>query len=98
MIILAIICNDGGFMEAILDKFGRIVIPKKIRNSFNLMPGDAIRIEEEKDAILLKPIEGEPSLIEKDGVLVFTGKLMESVETKIQDLRQERDRSVGGFK
>ena len=85
-------------MEAILDKFGRIVIPKKIRDDFSLMPGSPIRIEKGKNEILLKPIEDEPSLIEKDGVLVFTGKLMENLETKIEELRRERSQLVGGFK
>jgi AbrB family looped-hinge helix DNA binding protein len=84
-------------MEAILDKFGRIVIPKKIRDDFSLMPGTSIWIEEGKNEILLKPIEDEPSLIEKDGVLVFTGKLMGNLETKIEEIRKERSRSLGGF-
>ncbi len=85
-------------MEAILDKFGRIVIPKKIREDFNLRPGSPIRIEEGKEEILLKPIEGEPSLTEKDGVLVFTGKSLENLEAKIEESRRERNQSLGGFK
>ena len=84
-------------MEAILDKFGRIVIPKKIRDDFSLRPGTSIWIEEGKNEILLKPIEDEPGLIEKDGVLVFTGKLMGNLETKIEEIRKERSRSLGGF-
>lgn len=84
-------------MEAILDKFGRIVIPKKIRDDFSLMPGSSIWIEEGKNEILLKPVEGESGLIEKDGVLVFTGKLMGSIETKIEEIRKERSRSLGKF-
>jgi len=85
-------------MEAILDKFGRIVIPKKVRDAFSLRPGTSIRIEEGKNEILLKPIEGEPSLTEKDGVLVFTGKSMGSLETKIEEIRRERNQFLGGFK
>ena len=85
-------------MEAILDKFGRIVIPKKIREDFNLIPGSPIRIEEGKEEILLRPIEGEPSLTKKDGVLVFTGKSLENLEAKIEESRKERNISLGGFK
>ena len=47
-------------MEATLDRFGRIVIPKKMREYFNLRPGSPVRIEEGQDGILLKPVEGEP--------------------------------------
>ena len=85
-------------MEAILDKFGRIVIPKKVRDDFSLRPGTSIRIEEGKNEILLKPIEGEPSLTKKDGVLVFTGKSMGNLETKIEEIRRERNQFLGGFK
>ena len=41
-------------METTLDKFGRIVIPKEIRDDFNLKPGSQIRIEESEQAIIIK--------------------------------------------
>ena len=59
-------------MEATLDRFGRIVIPKKIREDFHLQVGSSIRIEEGEGEIVLKPVEGEPNLVKKDGVLVFS--------------------------
>ena len=83
-------------MEVILDKFGRIVIPKKIREDFRLMPGSCIHISERENEIVLKPVEGEPNLDEKEGVLVFTGKAMENIETKVEELRNNRNRSLGG--
>ena len=52
-------------MEATLDRFGRIVIPKKIREDLHLQVGSSIRIEEGDGKIVLKPIEGEPSLLKK---------------------------------
>ena len=42
-------------MEATLDRFGRIVIPKKIRDDFNLQAGTQIYIEETEQAIILTP-------------------------------------------
>ena len=83
-------------MEAVIDKFGRIVIPKKIRENFRLMPGSSIRIIEGKNEIVLKPVEGEPNLDEKEGIIVFTGKAMENLETKVEELRSNRNRSLGG--
>ena len=53
-------------METTLDKFGRIVIPKKIRDDLHLEPGDQIRVEENGQAIVLKPARGEPNLVLKD--------------------------------
>ena len=58
-------------METSLDRFGRIVIPKKIREDFNLKAGTPIRIEENEQAIILTPVREEPNLHVKDGVLVF---------------------------
>lgn len=84
-------------MEATLDKFGRIVIPKKIRENFNLRPGSPIRIEEGKDEILLTPIEEEPTLVEKDGVLVFTGLPIEDIENHMDIMRKQRNNFLGGF-
>lgn len=84
-------------MEATLDKFGRIVIPKKIREDFNLRAGSHIRIEEGMNEILLTPIEGEPTLVEKDGVLVFAGTPIEDIENHINKTRQQRSKSIRGF-
>jgi len=85
-------------MEATLDRFGRIVIPKKIREDLHLQVGSSIRIEESDGKIVLKPIEGEPSLLKKDGVLVFSGKAVGNVETAIEEHRQERNKLLRGGK
>ena len=85
-------------MEATLDRFGRIVIPKKIREDLHLQVGSSIRIEEDDGKIVLIPIEGEPSLLKKDGVLVFSGKAVGNVETAIEEHRQERNKLLRGGK
>ena len=85
-------------MEATLDRFGRIVIPKKIREDLHLQVGSSIRIEEGEGEIVLKPVEGEPSLVKKDGVLVFSGKAVENVETAVEEHRQERNKLLRGGK
>lgn len=84
-------------METTLDKFGRIVIPKKIREDFNLKLGSPIRIEEGKKEILLTPIEEEPTLVEKEGVLVFTGIPTEDIENQVDLIRKQRSQLLGGF-
>jgi len=77
-------------METALDKFGRIVIPKKIRDDFNLKPGSQIRIEENEQAIILKPVTGEPSLRWKDGVLVFSGAPIGDLDKALETHREGR--------
>ena len=41
---------------------GQVVIPKEIRDDFNLKPGSQIRIEESEKAIILTPVHREPCL------------------------------------
>ena len=81
-------------METTLDKFGRIVIPKEIRDYFNLRPGSQIRIEESEQAIILKPIVGEPNLHWKDGLLVFSGVPMGGLEKTLEKHREDRLRNI----
>jgi len=81
-----------------LDRFGRIAIPKRIRDNLHLGPGSPIRIEEVDDGIVIKPIYGEPNLVDKDGVLVFSGAAIGSVEDALGKHRMERSKTVVGRK
>ncbi len=81
-------------MEATMDRFGRIVIPKKIRDNFNIQAGTQISIEESEQAIILKPKHGESNLHWKDGVLVFSGVPMGDLSEAITKHREERVRSI----
>ena len=81
-------------METSLDRFGRIVIPKKIREDFNLKAGTPIRIEEGEKAIILIPVHGEPNLQVKDGVLVFSGSPLEDFGNALAKHRDERIKSI----
>ena len=60
-------------METTLDKLGRIVIPRQLREDLGLRPGIRLQIEECQEEIRLKPIHGEDKVVLKDNVLVFTG-------------------------
>jgi len=77
-------------MNTTVDRFGRIVIPKKIRDGLGLEPGSDLVIEATDGGILLRPVEAEPNLVEHDGVLVFTGKAEEDLAAAVERLRTER--------
>ena len=72
-------------MKTILDRFGRVVVPKEIRDRLGLKPGAEIEIDEQGNEVLLRPVEHETPLQLEDGVLVFTGTatgdLMEAIRT-----------------
>ena len=81
-------------METSVDRFGRIVIPKKIREDFNLESGTPIRIEENEQSIILTPVHGEPNLRVKDGVLVFSGISLEDLSDALAKHRENRIKSI----
>lgn len=84
-------------MEATLDKFGRIIIPKQVRDGLGLSPGAVLRVEKVADGIVLKPLADRAALVEEDGVLVFAGEVPEDVEHAVQRGREERARKLAGL-
>lgn len=77
-------------METILDRFGRIVVPKQIRDHLGLLPGDVLNIEEEKEEIVLTPVHEESNIVKKDGVLVFSGTSVGDISQALKNHRKER--------
>jgi AbrB family looped-hinge helix DNA binding protein len=85
-------------MEVTLDRFGRVVIPKAVREHLGLGPGTVLDIEEgEEEGILLRPRRPEPDLVEEDGVLVFTGEATADLEAAVERHRQNRSRQVAAW-
>lgn len=62
-------------MQTVLDEFGRIALPRRVRDDLRLEPGTKLEIEEQGGGIFLKPVTEEAPLVLKDGVLVFVGEL-----------------------
>ena len=77
-------------MKTILDRFGRVVVPKEIRDRLGLNPGTEIEIDEHGNEVLLKPIEHATPLQLEDGVLVFTGTATADLMEAIRSHRGER--------
>jgi AbrB family looped-hinge helix DNA binding protein len=57
-------------MSITIDRAGRIVVPKALRERFGLHAGTELEIEAVADGLRLRPRDSEPAFIEKDGVLV----------------------------
>jgi AbrB family looped-hinge helix DNA binding protein len=80
----------------IIDKAGRIVIPKPLREDLHLEPGDALEMETTGEQITLRPVRGTGPLSKEHGVWVFrTGQSLPASATDemLQKIREERDRS-----
>jgi len=78
----------------IMDKAGRVVIPKPLREELRLEPGDALELGSTGEQITLRPVRGTGPLMKECGVWVFrTGKPLPASATDelLQRIREERD-------
>ena len=74
-----------------IDKAGRIVVPKTLRDRNNLQAGTSIEMEPVSDGIHLKAANREPSLVRKEGLLVHHGT--DLVDLDVADfIKKERSR------
>jgi AbrB family looped-hinge helix DNA binding protein len=80
-----------------LDKAGRVVIPKTLRDELQLGPGDTLALESHGGCMTLRPVRSASALRKEHGVWVFrSGQKLSTAETDraLQDLRQKRDRGL----
>lgn len=81
-------------METTLDKFGRVVIPKEIRDDLGLKPGEVLMVEKFDDEVILKPLREETPIKVKEGVLVYSGTATGNIIEAVRAHREERIRKV----
>ena len=82
-----------------LDKAGRVVLPKPVRDQLQLEPGESLELESFEDRIVLRPLRGNTPLRKKQGVWVFrAGQPLAAsvVNQAMREVREERDRDVLG--
>lgn len=58
-------------MDLVIDKLGRVVIPKKVREHLHLHAGARLRLREEGEGFYLEALHEDPPLNELGGVLVI---------------------------
>jgi AbrB family looped-hinge helix DNA binding protein len=61
-------------MNIKIDGAGRIVLPKRERERFDLRAGAQLELEERPDRLLLRVSEQSPSMVRRDGIWVHLGK------------------------
>jgi AbrB family looped-hinge helix DNA binding protein len=88
-----------------IDKAGRIVIPKKMRDAMHLKSGTRLRIENSGERLVLEPDFPEPRLEMRDGLWVMVGDSRMTgddvnaldVNALIDEQRERRMRYVAGL-
>ena len=77
-----------------IDRAGRVVIPKRMREELHLEPGDALEMESAGEQVTLRPVRGTGPLTKEYGVWVFyAGQPLPASATDqmLQQIREERD-------
>ena len=82
-----------------LDKAGRIVLPKPLREELQLSPGDSLEVESSEERIVLRPARGRGQMKKEGGVWVFdSGQALsaEAVRKTMRKVRDQRSRKALG--
>ncbi len=83
-----------------LDKFGRVLLPKPVREKLGLQPGDSLDVKvEEGSLVLRRHVKAKPGIAYRNGVPYLTGyelppgfDIMEFIHRQ----REERIRKKAG--
>jgi len=83
-------------MELRIDKAGRIVVPKPLRERLGFKPDTGLVAIEQSGGVLLKRVEQRPSMVKADGLWVHQGSAEPGAnwERILEDVREERIESV----
>ena len=73
-----------------VDKRGRIVLPKAIREEFSLKAGDALLAEAEHDRIMLRPTHQKALLKKEHGISVYQGEPSSISSLKLIDAERAK--------
>ena len=80
-----------------IDKAGRLVLPKPVRDALHLKAGATLEVQQEGDAITLRPTQTKATLRRKNGFWVFdTGGQIttEMVNQTLAEIRKEQDKRI----
>ena len=82
-----------------LDKAGRVVLPKDLRDNLRLEAGDELTVEETAEHIVLRPVRTQATLKKERGVWVYQGQRgaqpsNESLPDLVDAVREKRLREL----
>jgi AbrB family looped-hinge helix DNA binding protein len=74
-----------------VDKAGRVVLPKPVRDKLQLQAGDSLELDSSGGEIVLRPIRRTAQMRLRDGIWVFrTGQPISAASVN-ETIRQARD-------
>jgi AbrB family looped-hinge helix DNA binding protein len=82
-----------------VDKAGRVVLPKPVREELHLSAGDSLELESSGDLIVLRPVRGQANMSKKMGIWVIdVGEPISAaaVNRVMGEIRHKREESIIG--
>ena len=82
-----------------VDKAGRVVLPKPVRDELQLSAGDSLELEISGEEIVLRPVRGRVGMRKKQGIWIldFDEPISAAATNNVlRNIRRERERSVLG--
>jgi AbrB family looped-hinge helix DNA binding protein len=85
-------------MEVAMDKAGRIVIPKSVREKLHLQPGDEFEISDVNTGFTLTPVRPRARMLNRNGVWVRTTGKPSTYDpaAEVEKSREERSEQILG--
>jgi AbrB family looped-hinge helix DNA binding protein len=77
-------------MVTTLDKFGRVIIPKKFREHLGINFKSTLNISEDGKRIVLELVQEREPVVDRNGILVFTGNLESPKSDLLKSDRNKR--------
>jgi len=79
-----------------IDRSGRIVVPKPLRERLGLRPDTELEALEQPGGVLLRPLNQRPSMVKIDGLWVHQGAPLPGAiwEGTVEEMRESRIQSV----
>jgi AbrB family looped-hinge helix DNA binding protein len=86
-------------MNVKIDKAGRIILPKPVRDRFHLRQGSDLEIEERIEGVLLKPVDRRPSMVQENGIWVHLGRVPRGFDwgELVDAVRDDRIKDASGL-
>jgi len=80
-----------------IDKAGRVVLPKPIRDQMRLEAGDDLLVEADRDQITLRPVRPQALLKKEYGIWVYQGEASSiPIVEWLDEEREKRARELLG--
>ncbi len=79
-----------------IDKAGRVVIPKPLRERLRLGPGDVLALQSEGECITLQPVRLPAPLKKEYGIWVYQGEATDASIAELID--RDREKRLGDLR